>query len=122
MMVIKYLSVGIVNTVISITITVACLKLLDIPYQASYAIGFFFGFLNSMWMNNSYSFRHKKKEVNTEYVFKFTFYFLIAFIISEFLLTLLVEVFHLMKIISILISMAIYTFLSYFLFSRYVYK
>jgi len=120
--IIKYLSVGVLNTAIAIIAATICLNFFKIPYQISYAIGFFLGFINSMLMNNMYSFKHKKKSINVEYVFKFTFYFLMAFAVSELLLTLLVEIFHVESIFSMLISMAAYTTLSYFLFTRYVFN
>lgn len=118
----KYISVGVLNTLITLLITLLCYKIFNIDYKISYAIGFLVGFINSIIMNNIYTFKERKNKFNLTYIYRFTFYFFIAFIISELALILFVEIFYFYELISIIVSMLIYTIVSYILFNKFVYK
>lgn len=120
-MLIRYLGVGIINTLLTFITTFLCFTILDIDYKVSYFIGFFIGFVNSLLMNNFYTFREEKQVFNFKYLKKFTFFFFIAFLLSELALVLLVELLSFNKLISIILSMGIYTLASYVLFKKFVY-
>ena len=66
-MLLKYIFVGVTNTFITLIISFICLKLM-FSYQSSYSIGFFAGFINSMIMNNLYTFKDKRKKLNIKYI------------------------------------------------------
>jgi len=118
----KYISVGVINTIITIAITFFCYKILLLDYLLSYTIGFFAGFVNSLVMNNNYTFKDRKNKFNTQYLLNFSIFFGISFLISEGVLILLVEFFQIEESLSIIASMIAYTIVSYFLFKKFVFK
>jgi|APSaa5957512535_1039671.scaffolds.fasta_scaffold09581_4 putative flippase GtrA len=120
-MLLKYIFVGVTNTFITLIISFICLKLM-FSYQSSYSIGFFAGFINSMIMNNLYTFKDKRKKLNIKYILKFTFYFLLSFFVSKVSLYLLIEELYISVYLSIMAAMGVYTAISYLLFKRFVYK
>lgn len=118
----KYISVGVINTILTFIITFICYKIFNIDYRVSYAFGFFIGFLNSLVLNNIYTFKSKKNNFDLQYIIKFSLFFIMAFLVSELVLIIMVETLEFNKLISIVTSMIIYTLLSYFLFNNFVYK
>lgn len=120
-MLIRYLGVGVINTLLTFITTLLFVSIFGIDYKIGYFIGFFVGFVNSLLMNNFYTFKEEKQVFNFNYFKKFTFFFFIAFLLSELALVFLVEVFSLNKLIGIIVSMGIYTLASYFLFKKFVY-
>ena len=120
-MFLKYISVGVVNTLLTLIVTFFCYKIFHIDYKVSYALGFFAGFVNSIILNNIYTFKDRKNDFNSKYIIKFSAFFVVAFLISEIVLIAMGEQLHVDKSISILISMATYTLLSFFLFDKFVF-
>ncbi len=118
----KYISVGAINTLLTLVVTFCCYKILNIDYRISYAIGFFIGFLNSLILNNIYTFKERKNKFDLHYIIKFSTFFIFSFLISEVVLTAMVEVLHYYELISIIVSMVVYTLLSYLLFKKFVFK
>jgi len=121
-MFVKYLSVGVFNTILTFIITIICYKLLNIDYKIAYATGYLAGFLSSLILNNIYTFKNRRNKFNFQYFSIFTFFFVISFLISEIALIFFIEILLLYKLISVVLSMGIYTLISYYLFNKFVYK
>lgn len=119
-MIYKYIGIGIINTVISFLVILVFFKFLGFKYGIAYFIGYVIALLNSFIMNKRYTFKsngHWKKE------FKFfILVFIIAYSISHIFLYLMVEWFNIEVLISIIISMMIYTFFGYFLNKNIVFN
>lgn len=120
-MFVKYLGVGVINTLLTFFTILLSFSILKIDYNISYCIGFLIGFINSILMNNFYTFKEKKQVFNFSYLKKFTFYFFLAFLISELTLVIWVELFNFNKLMGIVFSMVSYTLSSYVLFKKFVY-
>ncbi len=118
----KYISVGVINTLLTLVVTFFCYKILNIDYRISYAIGFFIGFLNSLVLNNIYTFKERKNNFDFQYIIKFSIFFILAFLVSEVALIIMVEILHYNELASIVMSMAVYTLLSYLLFDKFVFQ
>ncbi len=118
----KYISVGVINTLLTLIVTFFCYKILNIDYRISYAIGFFIGFLNSLVLNNIYTFKEKKNNFDFQYIIKFSIFFIFAFVVSEVVLIIMVEILHYYELASIVMSMVVYTLLSYLLFNKFVFQ
>ncbi|HIP12047.1 MAG TPA: GtrA family protein [Arcobacter sp.] len=117
----KYISVGVINTLITLLVIFFCHNILSINYAISYAIGFFAGFINSFILNNLYTFKKKKNTFNIKYFLNFSIFFIIAFSISEIVLIYIVELLNYNKNVGIIISMLTYTIVSYLLFKKFVF-
>lgn len=88
----------------------------------SYSIGYAVGYISSLILNNIFTFKEYKNKFNMQYYIKFTFFFLIAFLLSKAFVVLAVEIFNLYVYAAFFIGMLIYTITSYFMFKKYVYK
>jgi putative flippase GtrA len=88
----------------------------------SYSVGYAVGYISSLILNNIFTFKEYKNKFNMQYYVKFTFFFLIAFLLSKIFVFMAVEVFSLSVYIGFLIGMLMYTFSSYLMFKKYVYK
>jgi len=117
----KYISVGVINTLLTFLVTFFCYKVLNMDYRISYAIGFFIGFLNSLVLNNIYTFKKRNNQFNLNYLVKFSSYFLLVFLVSEITLMVFVELLHFYELVSIAFSMIVYTLFSYILFEKFVF-
>ena len=72
---IKYGLVGVLNTILTISIIFIFMKLLNASYIISNAVGYLFGFINSFILNKIWTFKSKKS------IGKESFYFILIFII-----------------------------------------
>ena len=109
----KYIKVGVLNTIIGLSVTIFCLNILDMDYNISYFLGYAIGLVNSFILNKFYTFQSTngwKKEV-----IPFILVFVIAYIISHILLFGFVEVLNIDENIAILLSMGVYTIISFIL-------
>ncbi len=112
-MLIRYLKIGVINSILGLIIIMFCVNILTIDYNISYFIGYAIGLINSFVLNKNYTFRsnkHWKKEI-----IPFILVFIIAYSVSHVILYLLVENRLLNKNIAILGSMTIYTIVGYVL-------
>lgn len=66
---IRFVLVGVVNTVIGLGVTFICLNLLEAGYWASTLIGNAVGAVNSFFMNKSFTFRSKASVKQTAWKF-----------------------------------------------------
>lgn len=121
-MLFKYISVGLFNTFLTFLVMYLLYFLFSINYMISYSVGYAVGYISSLILNNIFTFKEYKNKFNMQYYVKFTFFFLIAFLLSKIFVFMAVEVFSLSVYIGFLIGMLMYTFSSYLMFKKYVYK
>lgn len=86
---IKYGLVGISNTLITLAVIFIFMKLLNVSYIISNAIGFLFGFINSFILNRIWTFK-SKKSIGRESLF-YIMIFSISYILQLMLLVILKE-------------------------------
>jgi putative flippase GtrA len=110
-MIFKYLNVGILNSIVGFLIIIACIKFFNINYHLSYFIGYAIGLIISFILNKRYTFKNKSKWHSL--VLPFIVIFIFSYLISHFILIFLVEKTQLNINIAILISMVLYTAISY---------
>jgi len=111
-MLIKYLQVGIINTILT-AIVIFIFNNSGINYNISYFIGYVVGFINSFILNKKYTFKSNKywkKEI-----IPFLIVFLVSYSISHLYLYIFVEKFYFDKFFAIILSMSIYTITGYIL-------
>lgn len=118
----KYVTVGILNTGITFVIATILYSWLNLAYDLAYITGYFFGYLNSMILNNIYTFKDKKNNFSINYYLKFTFFFILSLIISKFVVDYFVLVINANVIFSFIIGMIVYSIVSYRLLKRFVYN
>lgn len=112
-MIIKYLKVGVLNTLLTLIIIFICVNILKINYNMSYFIGYAIGLINSFILNKYYTFE-SKNQWNKELML-FIMVFFIAYSISNIILIGLIEILYINKNISIVLSMIVYTIIGYIL-------
>ena len=118
----KYLSVGVLNTGITFVISTILYSWLNLAYDLAYITGYFFGYLNSMIVNNIYTFKENRNKFGMDYFLKFTFFFILSLIISKFVVDYSVLVINANVIFSFIIGMIIYSIVNYMLLKRFVYN
>jgi putative flippase GtrA len=112
-MIFKYLNVGILNTLIGFLVIFFCLNILKINYHLSYFIGYAVGLIISFSLNKRYTFNNNSKWHHL--LLPFIIIFLFSYLTSHLILMVLVEKFYFNMNISVIISMFVYTVLSYLL-------
>lgn len=116
---IKYILVGLFNTVIGMGSTLISFHLLGFSYSIAYTIGTVLGIVSSFTLNKHFTFKSPhnwKKEA-----IKFLLVSLIAYLVSVACLTYLIEWFKLPHDISFFASMVCYTLISYCLNKKVVF-
>lgn len=119
-MIYKYIGIGIINTGISFLVILLLFKFFAFNYGIAYFIGYVIALINSFFMNKRYTFQSNGHWKN-EFKF-FILVFIIAYSISHIFLYLMVEWLNIGVMISIIISMMIYTFVGYFLNKNIVFS
>ena len=76
---IKFGLVGVLNTIITLSIIFVFMKLFNVSYILSNVIGYLFGFINSFILNKIWTFK-SKKSIGSE-----SFFFVLIFIICYFI-------------------------------------
>lgn len=109
--IIKFGLVGIVNTVITLTIVFLLTHLFRIPYIIANVVGYVLGFINSYIMNRKWTF-HSTGSVNSEAP-RFVMTFIIAYLIQLCVLIFLIRVVSLREETAQLISMVIFTVVNF---------
>lgn len=112
-MIIKYLKVGVINTLLTLLIIFILVNYVKLNYNNSYFIGYIFGLINSFILNKSYTFKSKNCWKNE--IFPFIGIFILSYVISHSVLFIMVEYFVIEQNIAIIFSMAIYTIIGFYL-------
>ena len=109
----KYLKVGVVNSLLGLFVILICLNFLKLNYNVSYLLGYVVGLINSFILNKSYTFNNTMKW--NKVILPFFILFIVSYVISHIVLLLLIEVLYLEKNTAIVISMIIYTLIGFIL-------
>jgi putative flippase GtrA len=112
-MIFKYISIGLLNSILGLSVIIICVNILNINYNISYFIGYIIGLINSFILNKKYTF--KSSAPWKEEIIQFINVFLISYGVSHFMLINLIENLKLNQNMSILLSMIIYTLIGYIL-------
>lgn len=110
---IKFGLVGILNTLLTLSLIFICSYVLNFYYLISNGIGYIAGFINSFLWNKYWTFR-SKGSIFKEFI-KFFKVFLICYGIQFFFVFTFVQVFKIAESISQIIGMVIYTFVNFLL-------
>lgn len=108
---VRFLLVGVLNTVLGFAIYYICFKILNINYSYSLSIAHIIGVINSYYWNKRWTFN--VKQGSKKMIFKFGLIYLCTFFINYGILTIFVEFFELNPLISQFFSLLITTVMSY---------
>ena len=114
---IKFIGVGVINTIVSLSAIYLCMEL-GINYKLSNFIGYVVGVINSFLWNKLWVFKSHGKNIITEILF-FFITFAICYMLQYVVLVFLAEKLELNKYISQLIAMACYT-ISNFILNKFL--
>ena len=114
---IKYGLVGVLNTLITLSIIFVFMKLLNVSYILSNAVGYLFGFINSFILNKIWTFK-SKKSIGRESFF-FVLIFVICYLLQLALLVILKEKLQIKPEYAQIIAMGFYTVIN-FLGNKYI--
>ena len=115
--IIRYLSVGGFNTLMSLAIYYSLLKL-GLNYLLASAITNIFGVLEGFLLNAIIVFKHK---VILSSLLKYSSVYVISFILNLILMYIWVDCLFVSKLIAPILTLAIITILNYFLVKRFVF-
>lgn len=108
---VKYGLVGVINTIITISIIYIFMKLLNVSYIISNVVGYLFGFINSFVLNKIWTFK-SKKSIEKERFF-FILIFVICYSIQLVFLVILKEKLLIKSEYAQIIAMGFYTVLNF---------
>lgn len=115
-MLIRYLLVGILNTIICLSIIFICFDLVNLNYQLSYLIGFICGTINSFIINRTFTFKSNSNWRNEIILFLVTIF--VCYLISHIFLIVLIEKMFLNQYFSFVLSTSLYTISSFVLLKK----
>ncbi len=119
-MFLRYVMVGIINTIIGLGTTLTAFHILKINYSLAYLIGTLMGVVCSFVLNKYFTFKSTR---NWRFeAFKFFIVFIIAYLVSNACLIAVVELLKMPHDIGFLCSMVCYTLISYILSRKVVFK
>lgn len=107
----KFVSVGIINTLVSLLVIYLCMEL-GVNYKLSNLFGYIAGVINSFVWSKIWVFKSRDASVIKESV-KFSFTFLICYTIQYLILLLFAEKLQINKYLSQLIAMGVYTVINF---------
>ena len=112
-MIVKYLTVGVLNTLVTLLTIFTCTYIFEIDYYLSYFIGYIVGIINSFIFNKFYTFSSNSPWVNefTQFILRL----IISYVVSHVSLIVLIDVVLINKDIAVIVSMVIYTAMSFIL-------
>ena len=108
----KFGIVGLLNTLITLSIIFILMKLLHVSYRISNIIGYIFGLSNSFIWNKFWTF--KSKIFSAREIILFLLVFLVSFGLQFLILNLLVEIIHINEDLSQIFAMIFYTIINFF--------
>ena len=116
----KYISVGIINTLTTYFISMILLEIFNLYLITSNLIGFLFGIFVSFCLNRNFVFKSKDKKIRKQ-ILKFICAFLISYLINLIFLIVFTYIFSVSYYISQILSMATYSLSFYYLSNRYIF-
>ena len=117
----KYISVGIINTLTTYFISIILLEIFNLYLITSNLIGFLFGIFVSFCLNRNFVFKSKDKNIRKQ-VLKFICAFLISYLINLIFLIMCSYIFLINYYISQIIAMATYNLSFYYLSNKYIFN
>jgi len=114
---IKFLAVGVANTIIGLSIIFALYNLLHFDYRLANVIGYAIAFINSFILNKFWTFKSQKK-FHKELP-AFLLVFIICYLINLLCVIILVEAIRFDKNLAQLVGMIVYTGLN-FIGNKYI--
>ncbi|KQV83976.1 hypothetical protein ASC90_00105 [Rhizobium sp. Root1220] len=116
----RYICVGVINSLLGYAVIFACMYLLSIDAVASNFIGYGFGIVVSFVLNKWFTFKTESRNISEP--FKFALVFFLAYAANLVVLIALIDVFHVNKGFAQLPAGAIYIALSYLLNKHFVFS
>jgi putative flippase GtrA len=113
---IRFLIVGIFNTLLGYSTMLILFHFLNLSYTWSYFLSYMFGMIVSYFLNRHYVFRSKNKPIK-EFIL-FFMVFIVSYLISYFVLYITIEYKILSTNYAFFVSMSIYSLLFYILNKR----
>ena len=111
----KYIVVGVINTLVSLLTIWICMYFFNIKYDISNILGYIIGIINSFIWNKNWVFKKRYSNELLKELGLFTFVFMICFSLQFIGLKIMVEKLYLNEYLSQIIAMSIYTIPGYFL-------
>ena len=104
---VKYGLVGVLNTIITISVIFIFMKLLNVSYIISNIVGYLFGFINSFFLNKIWTFKENIK-INAKIKYlQFSLVSFIALLVNLFFLYVFTELLGIYYIISQVLAIGI---------------
>jgi len=119
-MIVKYLTVGVLNTLVTLLTIFTCTYIFEIGYYLSYFIGYIVGIINSFIFNKFYTFNSNSPWID-EFP-QFILRLIISYAVSHASLIILIDVVLINKDIAVIVSMVIYTTISFILLKNFFSK
>ncbi len=113
--VLKYIAVGVINTLLSLFVIMLCMYVFKMAYDISNLVGYIVGLINSFIWNKLWVFKKRGAKMIIREVSYFLGVFLICYLIQFLCLKLFVERLNWNEYLSQIISMVIYTVPGYLL-------
>jgi putative flippase GtrA len=117
---IRFLSVGVLNTVFGYVVIFTCMYVAGLPAIASNVIGYGSGFVLSYALNRFYAFRSKQKPLAE--MMWFTLVFVIAFACNFLALVFFLDVVLTNALLAQLLAGVVYVAVSFLLNKRFVFR
>ncbi len=108
---VKFIIVGILNTLVGYSVYFVCLRLFDIHYVISLTIAHVIGVIHSYIWNNKWTFQAKK--IDFESIIKFSAVYVLTFLMNLLLLSVLVQIGGYNALISQLFALFFTTLISF---------
>ncbi|OMF08591.1 GtrA family protein [Paenibacillus sp. FSL H7-0331] len=107
----RFILVGILNTIVGYTVYFICLNLLHFNYSISLVVSHILGVINSYYLNKKWTFNVARS--SSRMILKFGLIYLCTFLLNYGILVLFVEMLKLNPLISQLISLFVTTIISF---------
>jgi len=116
----RYLSVGILNTIIGFSVTFLLFYYTEAPIISN-SLGYFIGMIFSFYLNKNFSFK-SNGPFELKLFIKFIFSLLLAYFLNVSVLAILIYKFQINFYLSHILSSAVYVSVSYYLIKSFVFK
>lgn len=110
----KFSAVGVINTILSLSIIYGLAFGLHFPYLIANAIGYLIGLINSFILNREWTFQEKNKSINFSHIWRFLLIFIISYSCQAFTLFSLKKLFSIPEAFGQIPAMGMYTIVNFF--------
>ena len=120
-MFLKYITVGLINSIISFSVIFIAMIMFNISAEMSNFIGYIIGIIFSFIANKIYTFNNNNR-YNSHECYKFLIGFVFSYIISFSALYIFINIILINNILSQVISCFLYTIVFYFINKSFVFN